>query len=120
IERMAEHHEIEPVEPNYRGEVARRWKYADGGGELGFITSISEPFCGDCSRTRLSAEGEMYTCLFGSSGLDLRAPLREGASDAELHKLISNAWRRRSDRYSEIRASHTRDLPRIEMSRIGG
>ncbi len=120
IESINGQHPIEPIEPNYQGEVARRWRYRDGAGELGFITSISEPFCGDCSRTRLSAEGEMYTCLFGSTGLDLRTPLRSGATDEEILDLISGTWRGRDDRYSEIRSSHTTDLPRVEMSRIGG
>ena len=111
---------IEPLEPNYTGEVARRWKYKDGTGEVGFITSISEPFCGACSRARLSPEGEMFTCLFGSSGLDLRALLRGGASDEELRTAIASTWQSRTDRYSEIRSRETVGLPRVEMSRIGG
>lgn len=111
---------LEPLEPNYRGEVAKRWRYKDGQGEVGFITSVTQPFCGDCSRARLSAEGRLYTCLFGNNGFDLRRLLRAGASDEEISKAIAAIWRRRDDRYSEIRSSETAALPKVEMSYIGG
>jgi cyclic pyranopterin phosphate synthase len=111
---------IEPAEPNYRGEVARRWRYRDGGGEIGVIASVTQPFCGDCTRARLSAEGRLYTCLFGLRGHDLRALLRSGASDEELAEAIGRIWGRRADRYSEIRSANTLDLPKVEMSYIGG
>ena len=111
---------IEPAEPNYRGEVAKRWQYRDGSGEIGFISSISQPFCGDCTRARLSPEGSLYTCLFGSRGHDLRAVLRDGASDEELKDAVSAVWRVRDDRYSEIRTAATEPLARVEMSHIGG
>ncbi|MBI2764477.1 MAG: GTP 3',8-cyclase MoaA [Chloroflexi bacterium] len=111
---------IEPAGPNYRGEVAKRWRYRDGGGELGFISSISQPFCGDCTRARLSPEGELFTCLFGSHGHDFRALLRSGKSDAEIAAFLSAAWRIRDDRYSELRSEETMALQRVEMSHIGG
>jgi GTP 3',8-cyclase len=111
---------LEPVEPNYRGEVARRWRYRDGGGEIGVIASVTQPFCGDCTRTRLSAEGRLYTCLFGLRGHDLRALVRSEASDEELGEAIGRIWAARSDRYSEIRSANTVGLPKVEMSYIGG
>jgi len=111
---------LEPAEENYRGEVARRWRYRDGGGEIGVIASVTQPFCGDCTRSRISAEGRLYTCLFASRGHDLRALVRDGADDAELHAFIGSVWGRRKDRYSEIRSSRTDALPRVEMSYIGG
>jgi cyclic pyranopterin phosphate synthase len=114
---------LEPVEPGYRGEVARRWRYADGGGEIGVIASVTQPFCGDCTRARLSAEGRVFTCLFAVRGTDLRAVLRGGASDAELAETVTGVWTARADRYSELRARATRgdaDLPKVEMSYIGG
>jgi cyclic pyranopterin phosphate synthase len=111
---------LEPVEPGYRGEVARRWRYVDGGGEIGIIASVTRPFCGDCTRARLSAEGRLYTCLFGVRGHDLRALLRGGASDDDLSDSIAALWRVRADRYSELRAAETAGLPRVEMSYIGG
>jgi cyclic pyranopterin phosphate synthase len=109
------------LEPNYGGEVARRWGFADGAGEIGFISSVTEPFCGDCSRARLSADGKLYTCLFANFGHDLRGPLRAGASDIELAGLIRAVWNARDDRYSEIR-SETTLAPRehVEMYAIGG
>jgi cyclic pyranopterin phosphate synthase len=110
---------LEATEPNYRGEVARRYRYVDGCGEVGFISSVTEPFCRDCTRARLSAEGRLYTCLFARDGLDLRTPLRSGASDEEIHSLLVNAWGNREDRYSELR-SETGTSPRIEMFQIGG
>jgi GTP 3',8-cyclase len=111
---------LEPVEPAYRGEVARRWRYADGAGEIGVIASVTQPFCGDCTRSRLSAEGRIYTCLFATRGHDLRALLRSGAGDEVLHQRIGRVWARRADRYSEIRSERTVDLPKVEMSYIGG
>ncbi|MXY35970.1 MAG: GTP 3',8-cyclase MoaA [Dehalococcoidia bacterium] len=111
---------LEPLDPNYRGEVARRYRYRDGGGELGVITSITQPFCGDCTRARLSPEGELFTCLFGSTGFDLRALLRAGATDDELADAIARVWRIRDDRYSDLRTEATADLKRVEMSHIGG
>jgi cyclic pyranopterin phosphate synthase len=111
---------LEPAEPNYRGEVARRWRYRDGSGEIGVIASVTQPFCGDCTRARLSAEGRLYTCLFGTRGHDLRAVVRGGATEAELSAEIGRVWGRRADRYSEIRSENTVDLPKVEMSYIGG
>ena len=112
----------------YPGEVANRWAYRDGRGEVGVIASVTQPFCRDCSRARLTADGQLYTCLFASSGHDLRGPVRAGASDDELSELIRGVWAARTDRYSELRAlATTRELPvvqldpnRVEMSRIGG
>jgi cyclic pyranopterin phosphate synthase len=111
---------LEPVDPNYRGEVARRWRYRDGEGEIGVIASVTQPFCGDCTRARLSAEGRLYTCLFGLRGHDLRALVRGGASDEDLAEAVGAIWSKRADRYSEIRSSRTVDLPKVEMSYIGG
>ena len=111
---------LEPIPPNYPGEVATRWRYRDGGGEIGVISSVSQPFCGACTRARLSAEGLLYTCLFGVRGHDLRGPLRAGADDATLVGLISGVWQRRADRYSELRSAATARLPKVEMSHIGG
>ena len=111
---------LEPADPNYRGEVARRWRYRDGSGEIGVITSVSRPFCGDCTRARLSAEGSIYTCLFAVGGTDLRGPMRAGASDEQLSTIIEDTWRARTDRYSELRAEATGGRQRIEMSYIGG
>jgi len=111
---------IEPLEHNYRGEVAKRWRYKDGGGEVGVIASVTQPFCGDCTRVRLSARGELFTCLFGANGHDLRSLLRSEASDEEIKTHISGIWNQREDRYSEIRSSETASLPKVEMSYIGG
>ncbi|MGZ4389111.1 MAG: GTP 3',8-cyclase MoaA, partial [Gaiellaceae bacterium] len=111
---------LEPLEANYRGEVARRFRYKDGAGEIGVIASVTQPFCGDCTRARLSAEGRLFTCLFGLKGHDLRAALRDGTSDDGLRELVAAIWERRADRYSEIRSERTADLPRVEMSYIGG
>ena len=111
---------VEPIEANYPGEVARRYRYMDGSGEIGVIASVTEPFCGACTRARLSAEGKLYTCLFATKGHDLRALLRGGASDGELGQAIGAVWRARGDRYSELRSAATADLPKIEMSYIGG
>ena len=95
------------VEPGYRGEVAKRWRYMDGGGEIGLISSVTQPFCGDCTRSRISAEGRLYTCLFGVRGHDLRALVRGGASDDDLHDAITAIWAKRTDRYSELRSEAT-------------
>jgi GTP 3',8-cyclase len=125
---------LEPVEPAYRGEVARRWRWADGGGEVGVITSISHPFCGDCTRARLSAEGRLYTCLFATRSADLRALLRTGASREEVRERLAEVWSARDDRYSELRAAdgpegvarrnadadRAERARRVEMSHIGG
>ena len=120
VERIDAVFPLEPVEAAYRGEVAQRWRYRDGSGEIGVIASVTQPFCGDCTRARISAEGKLYTCLFALRGTDLRALLRSGASDDELEAAIGGVWSRRADRYSEIRTERTSDLPRIEMSYIGG
>jgi len=112
---------LEPVAPNYRGEVARRWRYRDGSGEIGVIASVSQPFCGDCTRARLTADGSLVTCLFAAGGTDLKGPLRSGASDEALLDRIAGTWRRRADRYSEERARLARPTAqRIEMYQVGG
>ncbi len=114
---------LEPIESSYRGEVAMRYRYRDGGGEMGVITSVTKPFCGDCTRLRLSPEGRIYTCLFASTGIDLRGPLRDGATDSELESLVSGAWAVRTDRYSEERSAMTEELRtrrKVEMYHIGG
>ena len=111
---------IEPVDPSYRGEVAQRWRYRDGTGEVGVITSVSQPFCGDCTRARISAEGTVYTCLFATRGTELREVLRAGASDEVLDDVVSGLWTNRADRYSETRWSQTTGLHKVEMSHIGG
>ncbi|HYL40836.1 MAG TPA: GTP 3',8-cyclase MoaA [Candidatus Binatus sp.] len=109
-----------PIDAGYRGEVANRWRYVDGSGEVGIIASVSKPFCGDCTRARLSAEGQLYTSLFSAVGHDLRAPLRSGASDDDLRERIAGIWSGRSDRYSDLRTEATSHLPRIEMFALGG
>jgi cyclic pyranopterin phosphate synthase len=112
---------LEPVDAGYRGEVAQRYRYLDGSGEIGVIASVTQPFCGDCTRARLSAEGSLYTCLFASTGTDLRALLRGGASDDEIRQTIARVWGARRDRYSEVRTAQTVTLRRkVEMSYIGG
>ena len=113
---------LEPRDREYRGEVAERHVFADGSGEVGFISSVSQPFCGDCSRARISSDGSFYTCLFATQGMDLRAPLRAGASDEELYERVRSVWTARRDRYSELRASRrdTADLHKVEMNYIGG
>jgi GTP 3',8-cyclase len=120
LARVAVEFPLEPVEPAYRGEVAKRWRYADGEGEIGVIASVTQPFCGDCTRARLSAEGQLYTCLFAVKGHDLRALVRSAANDEELEAAIAAIWSRRTDRYSELRTEETAELPKIEMSYIGG
>ena len=111
---------IESIQPNYSGEVAQRWCYKDGSGEVGIIASVTQAFCHTCTRARLSAEGELYTCLFAVKGFDLRQLLRGGASDQEIFEAIFAVWTRRTDRYSEIRANEAIPIPKIEMSYIGG
>lgn len=120
VARIDEAFGLEALDPQYRGEVARRWRYRDGEGEIGVISSVSAPFCGTCTRARLSAEGQVYTCLFATRGVDLRRLLRAGASDEYIAGVIAALWTRREDRYSEIRSSATVAAPRIEMSYIGG
>jgi cyclic pyranopterin phosphate synthase len=120
LERIGREWPLEAVAPNYPGEVANRWRYADGAGEIGVITSVTQPFCGDCTRARLSADGELYTCLFAAHGHDLRALLRSGASDDVLAASVAGVWQRRDDRYSEVRTAATASEPKVEMSRIGG
>ncbi len=110
----------EPAEPGYRGEVAGRWRYLDGRGEFGVISSVTRPFCRDCTRARLSADGTLYTCLFAVAGLDVRAVLRDGTTDEALVEFLAAAWRVRDDRYSELRSQSTSDLPKIEMFAMGG
>jgi cyclic pyranopterin phosphate synthase len=111
---------LEPVAAGYRGEVARRWRYRDGSGEIGVIASVTQPFCGDCTRARISAEGRLFTCLFAIRGHDLRALVRGGADDAELSAAIGAVWTGRADRYSDLRSAETAALPKVEMSYIGG
>jgi GTP 3',8-cyclase len=111
---------LEPADPNYRGEVAERWRYKDGRGEIGVIASVTQPFCRDCNRARLSAEGKLYTCLFAVKGHDLKSLVRSGASDEDVSAKIAHLWGRRGDRYSELRSENTIDLPKVEMSHIGG
>jgi len=111
---------VEAIEPAYRGEVARRWRYVDGAGEIGVIASVTQPFCGDCTRARLSADGKLYTCLFAVRGHDLRALVRSDADDTSLVDAIASVWRVREDRYSELRSAATEPLEKVEMSYIGG
>lgn len=120
LRRIGEHFPIEPIDPNYPGEVAQRWRYLDGAGEIGVISSVTRAFCDSCTRIRLSTEGKLYTCLFASSGHDLRALLRSGADDAALDAAIESIWQQRSDRYSQLRMAATPSLKKIEMSYIGG
>jgi cyclic pyranopterin phosphate synthase len=120
VQRISERWPLEPVALERADATARRWRYADGAGEIGVVASVTQPFCGGCSRARLSAEGRLYTCLFAVRGHDLRAPLRLGASDEELAAELRAIWTRRTDRYSELRTAETASLPKVEMSYIGG
>ncbi len=120
IKRIGAEWPVEPIDANYTGEVAERWRYRDGAGEIGVISSVTQAFCRTCTRARLSTEGKLYLCLFAQSGHDLRALVRGGASDAEISTAIAHIWRARSDRYSELRSQATVALPKIEMSYIGG
>ena len=117
---LQEEFELEPVESSSPSDVARRWAHSDGSGEVGFISSVSEPFCGDCVRARLSADGRLHTCLFASGGHDLRAIIHNGVDGDALSEAIAAIWSRRDDRYSEVRSEETSALPRVEMSYIGG
>jgi cyclic pyranopterin phosphate synthase len=120
VRRISERWPLEPVPAERPDATARRWRYLDGAGEIGVVASVTQPFCGGCSRARLSAEGRLYTCLFAARGHDLRAPLRLGASDEELVEQLRGIWTRRTDRYSELRTAETALLPKVEMSYIGG
>ncbi len=120
LSRLQDELDLEPVEPAYAGEVAKRWRYRDGSAEIGLVSSVTQPFCGNCVRARLSADGHLYTCLFSARGLDLKTPLRAGASDDDLSRLVADAWRARTDRYSEARTEGTPPEDRVEMSFIGG
>ena len=127
LDKISSLYALQQIEPNYRGEVAERWRYADGSGEIGVIASITKAFCHACTRARLSTDGKLYTCLFATCGVDLREPLRQGASDTALSHLIADHWRQRNDRYSQLRNEATEPLTnptaspkKIEMSYIGG
>jgi GTP 3',8-cyclase len=120
VARIAADMPLEPLPPNYPGEVADRWRYADGDGEVGVIASVTAPFCGACTRARISADGQLYTCLFAVKGTDLRALVRSSVSDVELGAAIRAVWAVRADRYSELRSEATADLPRVEMFAMGG
>ena len=120
VGRIHERFPLEPVDAQYAGEVAQRWRYADGAGEIGIITSVTQPFCRSCTRARISASGELYLCLFASKGFDLRRLMRDGASDQEIANALRSTWRARDDRYSELRSEETPSMPKVEMSHIGG
>ena len=120
LETVGAEFPLEPISPTHPGEVAERYRYTDGTGEIGVIASVSRPFCGACSRARVSADGQLFTCLFATAGHDLRALLRGGATDPELETEVRRVWSVRDDRYSEVRAADTPDLPKVEMSYIGG
>jgi cyclic pyranopterin phosphate synthase len=120
LEQIGARYPLEPVDANYPGEVARRWRYADGAGEIGVITSVTQPFCSTCTRARISADGRLYTCLFAAWGHDLRGLLRSGASDREIAELLRDVWSKRDDNYSERRSTETAGLDKVEMSYIGG
>jgi len=120
VEAISAEWPLEPVEPAYPGEVARRYRYADGAGEVGVIASVTQPFCHDCSRARLSAEGRLYTCLFAAAGHDLRQRLRGDGGDEDVEAFLRRIWGRRADRYSELRTAETSGRPKVEMSHIGG
>ena len=120
LEQIGARYPLEPVGANYPGEVARRWRYADGAGEIGVITSVTQPFCSTCTRARISADGRLYTCLFAAWGHDLRSLLRSGATDREIAELLRDVWSKRDDNYSERRSTETAGLDKVEMSYIGG
>ena len=124
LQRIGSRWPLRPVDPTYTGEVARRYEYLDGEGEIGFISSVTEPFCGTCSRARLSADGVLYTCLFATTGTSIRDALRDGAGDDELADLLERVWAGRSDRYSELRGRDGTEtehvLKKVEMYRVGG
>lgn len=120
VSRLQEEFTVEPAEPNYPGEVVQRWRYGDGGGEVGIIPSVTQPFCGGCTRARISADGHLYTCLFAPVGHDLRRILRSGADDAAVARVVQAVWKARTDRYSELRSAATVTMPKPEMSHLGG
>ncbi len=126
LEKIHAEFPLEPIDPNYVGEVAKRWRYQDGQGELGFINSVTEPFCGECSRARLSSDGKFINCLFASQGLDLKTPIRRGISDEKLRELVTDVWEKREDRYSQLRSqeAHGTDTEtknrKLEMYHVGG
>ena len=120
VRRIEAEYPLEPVEKNYRGEVAERYRYRDGSGEIGIIASVTQPFCRDCTRARLSADGKLYTCLFATQGHDLRGALRAGANEEALGRILEGIWTLRTDQYSDLRSQATVDLPKVEMSFIGG
>jgi cyclic pyranopterin phosphate synthase len=120
VRRIGDVMPLEPADPNYRGEVAERWRYLDGSGEVGVISSVTQAFCGTCTRARLSTEGTLYTCLFATAGYDLRGMLRGGAPEGEISDTVAGIWHIRADRYSELRTAETAKLRKIEMSYIGG
>jgi cyclic pyranopterin phosphate synthase len=120
VRRISQRWPLEPIDASYPGEVAERWRYRDGAGEIGVISSVTQAFCSSCNRMRLSTEGSLYTCLFAQSGHDLKALVRGGASDDEIRNEIAAVWQARADRYSEIRTSETSSLKKVEMSYIGG
>ncbi len=125
VQRIDARHPVEAVDPAEYGEVAKRYRFVDAapgepGGEIGFVTSVTQPFCGSCTRLRLSAVGELYTCLFGTKGYDLRSPLRAGETDEQIGERVAGLWSRRADRYSELRGERTRERSKVEMSYIGG
>ena len=120
LEMLQREWPLRPADPHYFGEVAERWQYADGAGEIGIITSVTQPFCGTCTRARLAADGRMYLCLFAGTGHDFRAMLRGGATDDEIERVIACVWQTRTDRYSALRSAATPSLRKVEMSHIGG
>jgi cyclic pyranopterin phosphate synthase len=120
VRMIGREHPLAPVDANYAGEVAERWRYVDGSGEIGVISSVTQAFCSDCSRARIATDGRLYTCLFATTGYDLRAQLRGGRTDSEIGNYLAAIWLQRADRYSEIRSANTVALPKIEMSYIGG
>jgi cyclic pyranopterin phosphate synthase len=120
IRMISERWPLEPIDPNYPGEVAERWRYVDGAGEIGVISSVTQAFCSSCTRMRLSTEGSLYTCLFAHSGHDLKRPLRAGASEEALRNEIAAVWQGRKDNYSEVRTAETAKARKVEMSYIGG
>jgi cyclic pyranopterin phosphate synthase len=120
VRRISAHFPLQPAEANYRGEVAERWRYLDGAGEIGVISSVTEAFCSTCTRARLSTDGHLYTCLFAQRGYDLKSMLRSGADDAAVSAAVAGIWQRRDDRYSEIRTAETARARKVEMSFIGG
>ncbi|MEX1009819.1 MAG: GTP 3',8-cyclase MoaA, partial [Chthoniobacterales bacterium] len=121
LEQLGREFALEPLEPAWLGEVARRYRYADGAGEVGLVGSVTEPFCRDCNRARLTADGKLVTCLFATGGADVRAELRDGADDRELAAFVRGIWEGRGDRYSELRAAARRaPRPKVEMSYVGG